>query len=908
MNHFTAGEVEGSVPARFARVAGARAGALAIVTEGERLTYAQLDRRSDTLAAAVARATGPTDTPVAVIASEPAATIVAMLAVWKAGRFCVPLDGALPPARLAVILRDAEAGLLLADDATAAGRLSGASFDGHVLRMDEMDLDAAVAPPTPALTADTLACLLYTSGSTGEPKGVVRTHRNLLHRARCAVASLAIGPDDRVSALHSPAFGAGLRDVLAALLGGATLLPFDVRSAGLVPLAAWINRERITVLCAVVTTLRRLVASLPPDERFPSVRAIRLGSEPLFDTDVERLRARLAPDCLIIAGYGASEASGIVEYRIGAGTPLPRGRVPAGYPLEGVEILVLDEAGTTLEVGRVGEVAVRSRYLSPGYWRRPDRTRAQFHGDAAGAGVRTYRTGDLGRLAPDGCLEVLGRHDQQVKVRGYLVHPGEIERRLAEHPEIREAAVVGWAETGETRLVAYVVPTAQPGPTEAALRRFVQSSLPAYMVPSAFVSLEALPVTGNGKLDRAALPSPPAEGARPTVFVPAVNSIEHQIAQIWEDLFDVRPVGASDDFAALGGDSLLAAAFIAELEARCGLVLSPSALLEAGTVTEIAARLVRDQASAHRPLVAIREGGARTPFFYLHGDYNGGGLYCRALAHRLDPERAFYVIHPHGVDGRALPDTIEEMAAERLAAIRVARPRGPYLLGGYCNGALVALEIARRLSAEGERVGVTVLVDAHAPVPGRRALLRALDSVRGLPGLSTEQRAALSAGIDRLSNWAADRFQYYETRRHGFARAPWDVRARWVARALAGVAGGAARRVRRALRSPRPAEVFHLPPPPPSGEPPRHRRHVYRRAFRRYAPTAYDGRVVLLRAADDPSHQRDLGWSRLLPSVEVHVIPGEHLTCITRHVGEFTTRLEEVLRSADDTSRQGEEP
>lgn len=892
MDPFSAGEVEGSVPSRFARVAVARAGALAVVTERERLTYGQLDRRSDALAAAIARARAADDRPVAVLAGEPAATITALLAVWKAGRFCVPLDGTLPPARLDAIQRDSEAGLLVTDGAAGA-------FDGPVLRIDELDLGAWVEPPRPRLDGDTLACLLYTSGSTGEPKGVVRTHRNLLHRARCAITSLAIGPDDRVSALHSPAFGAGLRDVLAALLGGATLLPFDVRSAGLAPLAAWINRERITVLCAVVTTLRRLVTSLAPDERFPSIRAIRLGSEPLFGTDVERLRARLASDCLIVAGYGASEASGIVEYRIGPDTPLPRGRVPAGYPLEGVEILILDESGTALEVGQVGEVSVRSRYLSPGYWRRPDRTRAQFLGDPAGAGVRTYRTGDLGRLDPDGCLEVLGRRDEQVKIRGYLVHPGEIERRLAEHPGIREAVVLGWDEAGETRLVAYVVPAERPGPTEAALRQFVQSRLPAYMVPAAFMSLEALPVTSNGKIDRAALPSPLAGGARPSVFVPPINPIEHQIAQIWEDLFDVRPVGATDEFVALGGDSLLAAAFITALEEQCGLVLSPSALLEAGTVADLAARLVREEASAHQPLVALRAGGSRAPFFYLHGDYNGGGLYCRALALRLDPERAFYVIHPHGVDGSPLPDTIEEMAAERLAAIRTARPRGPYLLGGYCNGALVALEIARRLRAEGERVEVTVLVDAHAPVPGRRVLLLASDAARGLPGLSMERRAALSGRIDRLSDWAANRFQYYESRRRGFARASWESRARWVARALGGVVGGATRGLGRAIRLSRPVDTPPSTPRPPSPEPPRQRRHVYQRPFRRYAPPAYDGRVVLLRAGNDPAHQPDLGWARLLPRVEVGVIPGEHLTCITRHVDAFAIRLEEILKSAD---------
>ena len=612
--------------------------------------------------------------------------------------------------------------------------------------MDELDLDAAVEPPRPPLTADSLACLLYTSGSTGEPKGVVRTHRNLLHRARCAVASLAIDPDDRVSALHSPAFGAGLRDVLAALLGGATLLPFDLRRAGLAALADWIDRERITVLCAVVTTLRHLVASLGPDRRLPSIRIVRLGSEPLFRADIERLRDRLAPGCVIVAGYGASEASGIVEYRIGPDTPLPPERVPAGYPLEGVEILILGETGAPLGAGEVGEIAVRSRYLSPGYWRRPDRTRALFLGDPASGGLRVYRTGDLGRLGPDGCLEVIGRLDHQVKVRGYLVQPDEIERRLAEHPGIREAVVVGRDDGGgDTRLVAYVVPAEPPGPRPTALRQFLQSCLPEYMLPAAFVSLEALPVTTNGKVNRAALP-PPGEEARPTDFVKPRNPLEYQIAGIWEDLLDVRPIGSTDDFFDLGGNSLHAAAFVGALERACGRALTPSVLLEASTVGGLAGILLRERAAFGAPLIALREAGARTPFFYLHGDYNGGGLYCHALARRLDPERPFYVLNPHGLDGRPLPATIEAMAAERLAALRAARPHGPYLLGGYCNGGHVALEMARRLRAEGEQVAVTVMVEA--PAPGQHALQRATSLLGRLVGLRKEARTRLSARVD----------------------------------------------------------------------------------------------------------------------------------------------------------------
>jgi amino acid adenylation domain-containing protein len=887
---FPAGDVEGSVPARFARLAAARGDALAIVTERERLTYRALDRRSDALAAAIARAGGAVDAPVAVHAAEPLTTIVGMLAAWKAGRFCVPLDPGLPPARLEIILRDAETGLLVAEDpaafSTAAGR--------RTLRLDEVDLEAVGPPLPPALSGDSLACLLYTSGSTGEPKGVVRTHRNLLHRARCAVGSLGIGGDDRVSALHSPAFGAGLRDVLAALLGGATLCPFDVRRAGLGALAGWIDRERITVLCAVVTTLRHFLGTLDADRRFPSIRIVRLGSETLFREDVERLRTRLAPGCVIVAGYGASEASGIVEYRIGPETSLAPGRVPAGYPLEGVEILILGDTGTPLPTGEAGEIAVRSRYLSPGYWRRPDRTRATFVGEGTGAAPRVYRTGDLGRLRPDGCLELIGRQDHQVKIRGYLVHPDEVERRLLEHPALRQAAVIGRDDaSGNTRLIAYVVPAAPGEPAPAALRRHLQERLPEYMVPAAFVSLPALPLTPNGKLDRSALPAPD-ERARPGDFVRLRNPLEHQIAALWEELFEVSPIGAADDFFELGGNSLLAAAFVARLERACERTLSPSVLLQGSTVGAVAAALARDTAAVGAPLLALRATGRRTPFFYLHGDYNGGGLYSHGLARGLDPERPFFVLTPHGLDGHEVPETIEEMAAERLALLRGARPRGPYLLGGYCNGAFVALEMARQLRAAGERVDLTILVEAHAPVRGQRALQSASDLVRRMRGLSAPAREALSARLDRASTRLAHLTRYYEGRWRGAGTRGETGRSRLVGRGLASTARAVVTRVRH-----RPDEPVAAASP---AAPAFGRRHVYRGSFRRYAPAIYEGRVLLLRAADDPAYRPDLGWSRLIPHLEVDVIPGEHLTCITRHVAAFAARLEQALREGEDES------
>jgi len=890
-------EVERSIPERFARVAETRPAAVAIASGSERVTYRELARRSDALAVTIGHQASGSEAPVAILLSDPVAMITGILAAWKAGKLCLPLDHTLPPARLEVILRDSEAGLIVTDREGSATLPPLPGTFARQLLLDAVDLLAAVEPPRVIVTPDTLACLLYTSGSTGKPKGVLKAHRNSLHRTRCAITSLAIRPGDRVSALHSPAFSAGLRDVLTALLSGATLLPFDLRRAGFRALAGWIDQEEISVLCAVVTTVRHLFESLGPEARFPSVRIVRLGSEPLYRQDVERLRQHLRPDCVLIAGYGASEASGITAYRMDQDTPLPAGRVPAGYALDGVEIVILDGDGHPVGTGQAGEVVVRSRYLSPGYWRQPDLTHAMFLPDPAGGQMRAYRTGDVGRLRSDGCLEVLGRKDHQVKVRGYLVHPGEIEVALVEHPAIREAVVTAWAAAdGETRLAAYVVPHAWPAPYAGVLRRYLQTRLPAYMVPSAFVSLETLPLNVNGKVDRGALPPPPRPAAaREADFIPPRSPMEHQIAAIWEELFGVAPIGAADNFFDLGGDSLIAAAFVAAIEETCGRAVSPSVLLEASTVADLAATMIRVEDGFKERVTPLRASGERSPLFFLHNDY-GRGVYTHALARCLDPNRPFYAVHLHGLDEPALPATVEAIAANRLQAVRDARPHGPYVLGGHCHGGLIALEMARQLRAEGERVEAVVMIDTRAPALGHRALHRASDALGRLRGLPPDGRAGLFVRVDRAWEEIDEWTRYYQNRLGILRRSGTRAQMDFLGRKLAGTARRFARVLEGRPEWPDSAPAHDVPPP--LTEP----RQTYRRAIRRYVPPIYEGVVALFRAEQFPAYRPDLGWSRLLPHLEVGVIPGDHHTCITRHVAAFGASLEDVLRRADTAS------
>ena len=890
-------EVERSLPERFARVAATRPAAVAITSGSERVTYGELASGSDALAAVIGRQASGREAPVAVLLSDPISMITGILAAWKAGRLCVPLDHTLPPARLEVILRDSEAGLIITDRKGSAALPPLPGTAARQLLLDAVDLRAAAELPRVTLTPDTLACLLYTSGSTGKPKGVLKTHRSLLHRSRCFTTSVAIRPEDRVSALHSPAFAAGLRDILTALLSGATLLPFDLRRAGFGALAGWIHQEEISVLCAVVTTIRHLFASLGPEARFPSVRVVRLGSEPFYRQDVERLRRHLRPDCVLIAGYGASEANGIAAYRMDQDTPLPAGRVPAGYALDGVEIVLVDDAGHPVGTGQAGEVVVRGRYLSPGYWRQPDLTRAKFLPDPADPQMRSYHTGDIGRLRSDGCLEVLGRRDHQVKVRGYLVHPGEIEVALVEHPAIREAVVTAWADAGgETRLAAYVVPQASPAPYAGVLRRYLQARSPAYMVPSAFVSLEALPLNANGKLDRRALPPPPRPAACPgSGFRPTTKS---DGAPDRGDLGRaLRRVSDRSERQLLRPRRRLAARrrLRGAIEETCGRVLSPSLLLEASTVADLAATMIRDggriQRARHR---ASRLGASAHRSSSCTTTTGGAFIPTRSPGVSIPTVRFTRCISTGSTNPRC-PQTVEAIAANRLQAVRAARPHGPYALGGHCNGGLIALEMARQLRAEGERVEAVVMIDTRAPALGRRALHRASDVLGRLRGLPPDARAGLFVRADRaweeIDEWA----RYYQTRIGILRRSGTRAQMDFLGRKLAGTA----RRFARVLES-RPEWRDSAPAQDPAAL--TGPRQTYRRAIRRYAPTRYAGLVALFRAEEFPADRPDLGWARFLPRLEVGVIPGDHHTCITRHVAAFGARLEDVLHRADDAS------
>jgi amino acid adenylation domain-containing protein len=580
---------------RFEAQVAPHAGRIAVASAVAELTYAALDVAANRLGHAILRHRPGRDEPVALFFEPGAGEIVAVLGALKAGRPYMPLPPSAPPAALARMLEDSTAGLLLTS-ATALPRVRDRLPAGvAALSLEALEPDLPATAPAVPRTPGGLAAIIYTSGSTGTPKGVMQTHRILLHRAREFTEDCAgLGPGDRVALLVSCSFSASLRLVFGALLNGATLCPFDVAGEGVGALAAWLSREQITVYYSVPSVFRRLAAALGGRAELPALRRARVGGEPLTAADVELYRQGFPPHCVLTSALSSSEAGTIARWLVDHTRSVEGPIVPAGHPGADKEVFLLDEAGAPVAPGEVGEIAVRSPYLSPGYWRRPDLTAAAFMADPQGGAARVYRTGDLGRLRPDGCLEHLGRRDFSVKVRGQRVDLGEVERALVDLG-VGEAVVVGREDgAGDVRLVAYVTAGEDPAPDPGRLRHGLGARLPAHMIPSVFVGLDALPRSANGKVDRQALPRPdPVRPELQTPFVAPRTPVEEAVARIWATALGVERVGIHDHFLDLGGHSLLASQIVSQVMGRFAVDVPARELFESPTVAAMAVLVVQ---------------------------------------------------------------------------------------------------------------------------------------------------------------------------------------------------------------------------------------------------------------------------------------------------------------------------
>ncbi len=595
---FAQDQVEQSIPSRFEKIVSKYPNRLAVKTRHHELTYEMLNRAADRVAHAIPGQPDKTEEPIALLIENDAPVIAAILGVLKTRKLYVPLDPLYPRARLAYILEDSQAGVVLTNTRNLPLAHELAHVGLQVINVDEIDSNPSVPNPNLNISPDSPINILYTSGSTGQPKGVVQNHRNVLHETMNYTNGVHICADDRLLLLSSLSFADAVRTTYGSLLNGAGLYILDIREEGLAHLADWMIQQGITIYRSVPAVFRHFVSTLTGNEKFPDLRLIYSAGDSVSKVNVQLYKEYFSSNCIFVNGLGSTESLTFRWYFVDKETQIPGSAVPAGYAVEDMEVLLLDNKGKGVNFNQVGEIAVKSRYLSPGYWRRPELTGAVFSADARGASERIYRTGDLGRILSDGCLEHLGRKDFQVKIRGYRIEVGEIEMALLDLDTIKEAVVVAREDdTGDQHLVAYVVPHKPPGPTVNSLRHALRGRLPAYMMPSAFVLLDALPLTPNRKVDRRALPAPGR--ARPQLeveFVAPCTPVEQVLVGIWCEVLQLECVGIHDNFLDLGGDSLRAAKVISRVLNTFRLELPLRSLFEAPTVAQMGRVINQNQA------------------------------------------------------------------------------------------------------------------------------------------------------------------------------------------------------------------------------------------------------------------------------------------------------------------------
>jgi amino acid adenylation domain-containing protein len=875
--------------------------AVAVVFQDQQLTYRELNAKANQLAHHLQKLGVGPEVLVGICVERSVEMVVGLLAILKAGGAYVPLDPTYPAERLAFMLEDAQIAVLLTQ-ARLRPRLPT-----HRVQQVCLDTDADLiaqqveSNPLGSDHLDQLAYVIYTSGSTGRPKGVAIAHRSTVAFISWALSVFPVEDLAGVLASTSICFDLSVFEIFVPLSSGGTVILIE----NLLHLPTLVSCRAVTLINTVPSVLTEVVHRMPLPA---SVRTVNLAGEPLRRSLVRQLY-RQETIQRVFNLYGPTEDTTYSTYALVE----PGDEEPSiGRPITNTQTYILDRHLQPVPVGVPGELYLGGAGLARGYLNQPELTAEQFIPNpfSTKAGECLYRTGDLARYRSDGTIEHLGRLDFQVKLRGLRIELGEIEAVLAEHPAVQQAVVVAREEVpGDKRLVAYLVTTREPPPAISELRSPLKEQLPDYMVPSAFVFLEAFPLTPNGKVDRRALPAPgPTRSTIEDTFVAPTLSLHYQLLQIWEELFDVRPIGIRDNFFELGGHSFLATRLISRIEQVFRKKISLATLFIEPTVEHLADALQQlgeeGVPGSWSRLVAVQTGGSKRPFFFLHGDFLNGAFYCYPLARNLGQEQPFYALEPYRFDVMGVPPTLEEMAAVHLGSLRSMQSVGPYLLGGFCNGGLIAYEMARQLHAEGETVDLLILMDPTL-VGYRRLMHRTVNLFGNLLRLDQEKQLNWLLWLRHMSRYLHHEYRYlrYPHYRKGITRtASEGFGTAWSFSWALEILLGSEEQKRTGRKGNRvgftPSRLNALFPEPlfPAVETLRRDwEGIFFWVISGYEPDFYPGKSTFFFTKDKQKRGYDMKWHKVAAAkdkeVAVHHLVGGHETCKTVHLDDLTEHL-----------------
>ena len=803
--------------------------------------------------------------------------MVTLLAILKAGGAYVPLDQSYPKERIAFMVEDAQVQVLVTESRFASNLPRHAKAmclyldrnKEEIARERGENLSTEVRGKSPAY-------VIYTSGSTGKPKGVVVTHR-AINRLVINTNYVQLTPSDVMAQISNSSFDAATWEIWGSLLNGARLAIVAKETVLCASdFAAAIREHGVTTMFLTTALFNQHIAHRP--EMFKNVRHVMVGGEA---ADVRSFRECLqhgAPQNLWNV-YGPTETTTFAVCHLIREAPEGVPSIPLGRPIANTTLYVLDEQRQPVPIGVAGELYIGGDGVALGYWNRPELTKEKFVDNpfSSDPESKLYRTGDLVRYLDAGVAEFLGRMDQQVKIRGFRVELGEIEAVLGQHPLIKQCTVAAWAEaSGPKRLHAYVVP-GKGSLSIAELREFLELRLPDYMIPSSFVTIPEVPLSPNGKVNRAALPRPESVRQQTSgVLAVPQDDVEKALAEVWQAVLGVNELGTTDNFFELGGHSLMAVRLAAQIEKVLGKKLSVASIFQHPTIRKLASLLRDGQAVvSSSSVVEIQSKGKRPPIFFVHGV--GGGMFWgyTNLSRHLGEEQPVYAFRSRGTDGRAEFESIEEMAAQYVADLRVFQTQGPYYLGGYCFGGNIAYEMARILQQQGEKVALLALINSGPPNSR-------YTEVRWSPSFALKFCRNLVYWMRYATTWSAKQ-------RKDFVRWKLSVLRKAIHRRLG--MGSRESEVSNWVD----LEAY------PEGERPLWEAHI--RCLMRYKPKPYAGKVTLFRSPGHPflcSFDSRYGWGELaMDGVDVHVVSGHHESILEEpYVKEVGAEMSRVLRRA----------
>lgn len=836
------------------------------------LTYADLNARANQLAHKLQHLGLKRGEVVGVMMERSNEMAVAMLGIIKAGGGYLPLDPSYPQERLAFMISDSGARFLITQPGTAE---VVTKHSAQVISLDEkFGAISRNAKENLEHTPDALdlANLIYTSGSTGTPKGVKIPHRGIIRLVR-DTDYMEVAPTDVVTQTSSISFDAATWEIWTALINGAHLV--GISKEELINPAAFQSKlkEKKVTIVFVTTALFNQLASEAPGV-FEGLKYVFFGGEAADPKAVGSVLSNRGPHRLMHA-YGPTETTVYATVHWVKDVPPNATTIPIGRPIANSTAYIVDNAGNLAPIGIPGELWLGGDGMALGYLNRPELTSERFISDkfSGHSEAKLYRSGDLARFREDGAIEFLGRVDTQVKVRGFRIELGEIEAALLKHPSVRKAAALAREDVpGEKRLVGYVETSQKLDAAE--LKNLLKQTLPEFMVPAAFVLLEQMPLLPNGKVDRKSLPAPEWKSSD-RVFEAPVDALEQQIAKIWERVLGIQRIGATDNFFDLGGHSLLAVKLFAQFEKVFERKLPLATLFKAPTIRQLA-DFIRGEAKpqAWSTIVDIQPKGSKRPIFWIHslgGDGGGGFFYYRRLASLLGEDQPSF-----GIRSPQEPfDKIESMAAYYIRALKEAQPQGPYQLGGFCFGGIVAYEMARQLEAAGDQVALLAILESGPPN---------LDKLRD--------------HLPRSARFSIE--NVYENLRD-FVSHPAHEQVAMVKRKARKVREKLVRRNGEAANQPPPAlnELIDM-----SKYPKDYVKYAetHWKALESYVPGPYNGTVHLFRARKQPLRVTDpsLGWNVVAPGrVSIAVIPGTHESMVTDpNVQILADKIQETIRAS----------